>query len=66
MPVGKLGGNCVPSNSGRNRMFNSFYNKLSEISDSNIPIKQLPRRELKIKSKLCTQLQYKALLGTQM
>ena len=41
----------VPSDSDSNHMFNSFYNKFSEIVDAHIPIKQLSRRELKIKSK---------------
>ena len=41
----------VPSDSDPNCMFNSFYYKLSEIVDAHIPIKQLSKSELKIKSK---------------
>lgn len=38
-------------NSDPNQMFDSFYNKLSAIIDVHIPIKQLSKRELKIKHK---------------
>ena len=41
----------APSNSDPNRMFNSLYNKMSEMIDAHIPIKELSRRKLKIKSK---------------
>ena len=32
-------------------MFKSFYSKISSIIDKHIPVKQLSRRELKLKSK---------------
>ena len=32
-------------------MFDSFYNKISEVIDTHIPIKQLSRQELKSRSK---------------
>ena len=34
-----------------NDMFDSFYTKLSEIIDHHAPIKQIPRKELKLRSK---------------
>ena len=41
----------APPDSDPSHMFDSLYTKLSEIIDAHIPIKQLSRRELKIKSK---------------
>ena len=34
-----------------NDMFDSFYTKLSKIIDHHAPIKQIPRKELKLRSK---------------
>ena len=41
----------VPFDSDPKCMFNSFYNKWSEIVDAHIPIKQLSKSKLKVKSK---------------
>ena len=34
-----------------NAMFNSFYKEISSIIDKHVPIKQLSRKELKVRSK---------------
>ena len=39
------------SNSNPSIMFDSFYTKLSEIVDIHVPVKQLSKREMKVKSK---------------
>ena len=41
----------VTSFSDLNVMFDSFYTKLSKIIDHHAPIKQIPRKELKLRSK---------------
>ena len=40
----------VPNDSACN-MFKSFYSKISSIINKHIPVKQLSRREIKLKSK---------------
>ena len=39
-----------------NDMFDSFYTKLSKIIDHHAPIKKIPRKELKLRSKPCITL----------
>jgi transcription antitermination factor NusA-like protein len=41
------------SNSDPSLMFDNFYAKTTEIIDQHIPIKQLSRNEIKLKSKPC-------------
>ena len=41
----------VPTCSDANHMFNSFSAKLSEIVDTHVPVKQISRTELKLRSK---------------
>ena len=39
----------VSTCSDANHMFNSFYAKLSEIVDTHVPVKQIPKKELKLR-----------------